>query len=62
MPDPLELARHAAELTAEADRHPDAEIRARLLRMAEAYARIAEHEHWLASHRDLAGLFAGEQR
>lgn len=62
MPDPLELTRQAAELTVEAERHPDAEIRVRLLRTDKAYARIAEHENWLAAHRDLTGLFADGQR
>jgi hypothetical protein len=50
MVDPKELLRRAAELTAQSDRESDPEIRERLLRMAQYYEHLAEHETWFAGH------------
>jgi hypothetical protein len=50
MIDSNELLRRAAELTAQSGRESDPEIRERLLRMAQHYEHIAEHETWWAAH------------
>jgi hypothetical protein len=62
MVDSKELLRRAAELKDQLAREKDRDIRERLLRMAQYYEHLAEHEAWLAATSDLDRLDLGSVR
>ena len=58
MLDPSDLVHRANELRQQADRESDQAIRDRLIRMADTYVHLAEHENWARAHPASAASLA----
>jgi hypothetical protein len=65
MPESSDLIQNAEQLKQQAEHEPDANIRARLLRMADRYIHLAQSQAWSREHpasaASLADVFVGRR-